>query len=831
MVGWVAVYAVVAGVLVFGGLVPADAQERPLLVVYPPVETLSVGDALGARKSTLDEIRSDSGVLALRIGRAAPGPVIETGALSIMLPGTGETLVFDDLVVEPLDSGYALYSPDRQSATSTTLVVMGEDVSGIIHHDGEVYGVRPLGEGLTAVYLYDASQLRVDSEEGEDYVIPDTEAQGTAVQRQPAPSVPRDSRNEIDVLVVYSESVKQAAGNIDARIELLVLHSRLLYENSGITTRLRVVHSYETSYSPAAETPEDDEPLDLRRLSTPGDGYLDEALEERERVKADVVVLLVRAKSCGGGEGYKLLDHGPGAAERAFAVSGFGPEHCIEYDGDTFAHEIGHIQGASHNLEYYGGSPEQPYTYGHGLCNAVAGWYTVMAYGDDRCPRRIPHFSNPEVLYEGTPTGSVEFENVARLINETAIHVANFRSRSGTPTHTLPLFISASHQTLQGFVRVINRSDRNGTVTIHAVDDAGARHGPVTLSLEARTTRHFNSDDLRDGAPEKGLSGSIEDGEGHWRLEFETDLDIEPLAYTRPRGDGFLTSSHDVVAQGESMHWHVPIFNPGNNTAQHSWLRVANTSGADATVRIKGLDDRGASAPGGEVQFTLPPNAARLLSAKALEAGSSESDFEFEGNFGAGEGKWQLFVSADQPIQVMSLLRSESGHLTNLSSTTRAGSAETLGDVLANVNECALFASERGIQSLTGFEHAVCATWLDLQGNRISDLSPLSGLVTLTRLDLRENQVSDLSPLSGLVTLTRLDLRENQVSDLSPLTGLTAMTKLELDDNQISDIAPLVANAGLGDGDIVTLTDNPLSAQSRNMHIPALRARRVEVSY
>ena len=800
-----------------------------MLVEYLPETAQFAGEMLQAKKSALDDIRSDSGVLALRIGRAVPEPVIEARALSIILPASGETLTFEDLVVEALDSGYALYSRDRQSTTSTTLVVMGKDVAGTLHHEGAIYGVRPLGDGLTAVYLYDAAQLRQHRELVPDFVIPDSYPEESAFLPQRAPSGTQDSRDEIDVLVVYSKGVKQAAGNIDARIALLALHSRLFYENSGITTRLRVVNSYETSYSPAAETPDDDEPLDLRRLSTPGDGYLDDALEERERVKADVVVLLVRAKSCGGGLAYKL-DHRPGASELAFAVSGVGLEHCSDNDGATFAHEIGHIQGASHHLEYYGGIPEEPYTYGHGLCNAVEGWHTVMAYGDSNCPHPIPHFTNPEVLYEGAPTGGAEFHNVARLINETAIHVANFRPRSGTPTHTLPLFISASHQALQGFVRIINRSDRDGSVTIHAVDDAGDRFGPVTLSLKAKATQHFNSDDLRDGAPEKGLSGSIEDGQGNWRLELETDLDIDPLAYTRPRGDGFLTSSHDVVAEVESMRWHVPIFNPGNNTAQHSWLRVANTSGTDTEVVIEGLDDRGAAPPGNEVRFTLPPNAARMLSAKALEEGASESDFEFDGSFGDGSGKWQLFVSADQPIQVMSLLLSQSGHLTNLSSTTRASSAEVLGEILANV-ECNLLASDRGIRSLTGFEHAVCATWLNLADNLLSDLSPVSKLTALTRLDLRSNQVSDLSPVSGLTALTRLDLRDNQVSDLSPLSDLTAMTKLELDDNQISDIAPLVSNAGLDDGDIVTLTNNPLSAQSRNTHIPALQARGVEVSF
>ena len=188
--------------------------------------------------------------------------------------------------------------------------------------------------------------------------------------------------------------------------------------------------------------------------------------------------------------------------------------------------------------------------------------------------------------------------------------------------HTLPLFISSSHQTLQGFVRIINRSDSAGTVTIHAIDDAGERFGPVTLSLGAGETQHFNSDSLRDGDPDKGLSGGIADGEGNWRLELETALDIVPLVYTRPKGEGFITSTHDV-AGNESMVWKVPIFNPGSNTDQQSWLRVINVSGLDTEVEIEGLDDEGE--PGAQtLRFDLTADEAVLLNAQELEAGSAE---------------------------------------------------------------------------------------------------------------------------------------------------------------------------------------------------------------
>ena len=114
--------------------------------------------------------------------------------------------------------------------------------------------------------------------------------------------------------------------------------------------------------------------------------------------------------------------------------------------------------------------------------------------------------------------------------------------------HTLPLFMSASDSARQGFVRIINRSDEAGTVTIYAIDDSGEQADSVELSLDAKQTRHFNSGDLENGNTAKGLTGKTDSGEGNWRLKLETDLDIEPLAYIRTL-DGLLASIHDV-AQG-----------------------------------------------------------------------------------------------------------------------------------------------------------------------------------------------------------------------------------------------------------------------------------------
>ena len=123
-------------------------------------------------------------------------------------------------------------------------------------------------------------------------------------------------------------------------------------------------------------------------------------------------------------------------------------------------------------------------------------------------------------------------------------------------------------------------------------------------------------------------------------------------------------------------------------------------------------------------------------------------------------------------------------------------------------------------------------TWLDLDINSISDLSPLVGLTNLIRLNLDQNSISDLSPLSGLTNLIRLDLAYNSISDISPLSSsLTNLIRLLLVGNRISDISPLVANTGLGSGDTVYLSGNPLSITSLNTHIPALQSRGVTVFY
>ena len=230
--------------------------------------------------------------------------------------------------------------------------------------------------------------------------------------------------------------------------------------------------------------------------------------------------------------------------------------------------------------------------------------------------------------------------------------------------HTIPLLVPSSDlERPPGVLRIINHDAESGSVEISAIDDAGVRSGPVTLTLDAGTAVELDAVDLEMGNPAKGLSAGLGGGMGDRRLEIDSDLDIEPLAYVRT-ADGFVASMHDLVRE-ENMRYAVPVFNTGGNVSELSRLRLINPGGGAAGVTITATDDGGAASSGAGVSLTLPAGGARTLTAGQLEAGGSG----LSGGLGTGTGKWRLVVTADRPILVMNLLANTSGRLGNLSTS------------------------------------------------------------------------------------------------------------------------------------------------------------------
>ena len=226
--------------------------------------------------------------------------------------------------------------------------------------------------------------------------------------------------------------------------------------------------------------------------------------------------------------------------------------------------------------------------------------------------------------------------------------------------HQVPLFLSASEPLREGILRIINHSMHAGEVRIHPTDDAGWRFDPLTLTIAANHTAHFNSFDLEMGNSDLGLAGGTGPGQGHWRLELTSELDIEVFAYIRA-SDGFQAPIHGV-AQNTRDFYHLETFHPGGEVNQVSRLRLINAGNARVAVSVRGTDDEGM--PGSEeVRLWIGPGAARSVMAEQLESG----DAGIVGMLGDGSGMWRLEVESDQPITVMSLLENSMGHVANLS--------------------------------------------------------------------------------------------------------------------------------------------------------------------
>ena len=248
------------------------------------------------------------------------------------------------------------------------------------------------------------------------------------------------------------------------------------------------------------------------------------------------------------------------------------------------------------------------------------------------------------------------------LLDSASGHLSNLSTLSNA-YNSVPLLLSSSDPARQGFVRIVNESAESGTLRVSAFDDAGVAADPIELPLAAHQAIHFNADDLENGNAAKGIEAGIGSPvRGHWRLQVETVLDIQTLAYMRT-GDasGPLTAMHDLLQRDAQERLLAPTFNSVRNTNRVGKLRLSNTGADAASLSIEGVDDAGDTA--GPVTLTLAAGESRTFSTLDLAEGADG----LTGTLGAGWGKRRLFVTAGQSVVGMSLLESASGHLTNIS--------------------------------------------------------------------------------------------------------------------------------------------------------------------
>jgi hypothetical protein len=283
--------------------------------------------------------------------------------------------------------------------SSAVITVTSGVVGGSIFAD-KPYSIEPIGGGLNAFVTTDPF-INTDPNK----FTPDHPGEG-GKRSSPSQKTRAFAANStvIDVLVVFAKRAAALFPNATERlnwVQRAIDTTNLSYLNSGVAIELRLSAS-----SPHLEVGYEERgtPTDLRRLIMPDDLDLNNVHNVRTGDKADVVILIVAKASGFCGRAATTM----ASKEEAFAMVS---AHC-PIETLAFAHEIGHLQGASHDDE------EGVFPHGHGHCKASGGG-TVMS-SRRTCPNRKPQWSRPPVW------GSIDKEHNVRVLNETAPDIADF---------------------------------------------------------------------------------------------------------------------------------------------------------------------------------------------------------------------------------------------------------------------------------------------------------------------------------------------------------------------------------------------------------------------
>ncbi len=338
--------------------------------------------------------------------------------------------------LDEYDYGYVLISTS------------GEKSEGVIRipENREHYRIQPTQEEPFSV-LQEMDELKVDDILLLGPLIPPPDYDSPEIMR--LRQTVDDSSTlsmeivQVDVMVVYTESARVGAGGTDSMNNLIAQameKGQMTLENSETLMSIHLVHSGQVDYEESGDTA-----VDLRRLTASStfnpwypdhDGYIEIVHEWRDQYSADLAALFTEEGDSRGRAW--ALTRKSGRPDYGFSIT-----RRNAASGFTFIHELGHNMGAHHHKEQnfspgptdWSDWPENDWSAGwRWTGNDSQRYCTVMTYTsgtyfpDGLNHSRVAYFSNPNILYEGIPTGHPTDGDNARTLREIRHVIAAYRN-------------------------------------------------------------------------------------------------------------------------------------------------------------------------------------------------------------------------------------------------------------------------------------------------------------------------------------------------------------------------------------------------------------------
>ena len=284
---------------------------------------------------------------------------------------------------------------NNKSDSTVIFIVNGTSAYGSIEiPDMGSFSIRPASNG--SHLIEQVSDKTFLSGENDGLIPPSS----IPLPQQTPIAISNDDGSIIDVYVAYDQDASGGSvAGVDAQnfAELFVAYTNLAYENSNINQRIWLV-GHVDGFNIDSTTLAGD-------LTTITNGTVSGLHAKRNEYHADLVLFFspqTNSSTCGG------LAWVQSTININFNPNAYSVMEACSFGKSIFAHELGHNMGSNH--DWYIDNNTSPATTAHGHIDPVNNFRTIMSYPsrcsalNTTCPT-VPHFSNPNITYNGAPTG------------------------------------------------------------------------------------------------------------------------------------------------------------------------------------------------------------------------------------------------------------------------------------------------------------------------------------------------------------------------------------------------------------------------------------------